>query len=104
MIRSLIVRSEAEQDLADGRDWYEGQREELGVEFLAEVDVVFDRIRDGRNMTRIPKFKTLDEAAEFWESHDFEDYVDDTEPALITVKMARRKKTLMVPLDSAMYR
>lgn len=31
-------------------------------------------------MAKIPKFKTLEAAAAFWESHDFEDYVDDTEP------------------------
>jgi hypothetical protein len=31
-------------------------------------------------MAKIPKFKTLEEAAEFWDTHDFEDYVDDTEP------------------------
>ena len=30
---------------------------------------------------RIPRFSTDDEAAEFWETHDFADYVDDTKPA-----------------------
>jgi hypothetical protein len=55
-------------------------------------------------MTRIPKFKTLDEAAEFWESHDFEDYVDDTEQVVIAVKLPRRKKALTVPVDAKMYR
>jgi len=56
-------------------------------------------------MIRIPKFKTLDEAAEFWETHDFEDHVDDTEPVEIAVKMLpRRQKALTVPLDSKMYR
>lgn len=28
-------------------------------------------------MTKIPDFKTLDEAVEFWESHDSADYFDD---------------------------
>lgn len=44
-MKSLIVRPEAEQDLVEGRDWYERQRQGLGLEFLNEVDEVFDRIR-----------------------------------------------------------
>ena len=55
-------------------------------------------------MAKIPKFKTLEEAAEFWDNHDFEDYVDDTKPVEIAVKVPRRRKTLTVPLDSKMYR
>ena len=42
----LIVRPEAEEDLAEGRQWYEGQRAGLGAEFLTAVDDVFDRIRE----------------------------------------------------------
>jgi plasmid stabilization system protein ParE len=45
MSRSLIVRPEAEQDLTEGRDWYDGQRNGLGDEFLTAVDEVFARIR-----------------------------------------------------------
>ena len=30
---------------------------------------------------KIPPFKNLEEAAEFWDTHDFMDYIDDTEPA-----------------------
>jgi len=54
-------------------------------------------------MAKIPQFKTLEEAAEFWDTHDFEDYIDDTEPVTITVKTPRRKKTLTVPLDAKVY-
>ena len=54
-------------------------------------------------MAKIPQFKTLEEAAEFWDTHDFEDYIDDTEPVTITVKIPRRKKTLTVPLDLKVY-
>ena len=43
---SLIIRPEAEQDLGEGRDWYEVRRDGLGAEFLTAVDEVFDRIRD----------------------------------------------------------
>ena len=55
------------------------------------------------SMAKIPQFKTLEEAAEFWDTHDFEDYIDDTEPVTITVKIPRRKKTLTVPLDAKVY-
>jgi toxin ParE1/3/4 len=41
----LIVRPEAEQDMAEARDWYEAQRVGLGDEFLTAVDDVFARIR-----------------------------------------------------------
>lgn len=46
MTHPLIIRPEAEQDMAEGRDWYEGQREGLGAEFLTAIDEVFDRIRE----------------------------------------------------------
>jgi plasmid stabilization system protein ParE len=46
MSHPLIILPEAEQDLAEGRAWYEGQRAGLGVEFLTAVDEVFDRIRE----------------------------------------------------------
>jgi len=35
---SLIIRPEAEADLADAYDWYERQREGLGAEFLSSVN------------------------------------------------------------------
>ena len=54
-------------------------------------------------MARIPKFKSLDEASRFWDSHDFEDYVEDTEPVSVTVRIPRRKKILTVPLDLKVY-
>lgn len=46
MIRPLIVRPEAEADLAEGRDWYDSQRQGVGLEFLASVERVFSRIRE----------------------------------------------------------
>jgi len=54
-------------------------------------------------VAKIPKFKTLEEAAQFWDTHDFEDYVDDTEPAAITIKIPQRKKMLTVPVDLKVY-
>ncbi len=55
-------------------------------------------------MANIPRFKTLEEAAKFWDTHDFEDYVEDTEPVTVKVKIARRTKTLTVPLDWVVFR
>jgi plasmid stabilization system protein ParE len=46
MSHPLIIRLEAEQDMMEGRAWYEGQQDGLGVEFLTAVDEVFDRIRE----------------------------------------------------------
>lgn len=54
-------------------------------------------------MAEIPKFETLEEAAEFWDTHDFEEFVDDTQPVSITVKIPRRKRTLTVPLDLKVF-
>jgi plasmid stabilization system protein ParE len=42
----LILRPEAEQDLAEARDWYDGQREGLGGEFLERVEDTFEQIRE----------------------------------------------------------
>ena len=46
MSHPLIIRPEAEQDMAEGRDWYNGQQEGLGPEFLTAIDDVFERIRE----------------------------------------------------------
>lgn len=54
-------------------------------------------------MASIPKFKSLDEAAEFWDSHDLEDYLEDTEPVMMSVRIPRRQVTLKVPLDLKTY-
>lgn len=41
MNRELILRPEAEDDLAGARDWYDSQREGLGDEFLDAVAATF---------------------------------------------------------------
>jgi len=38
-------------------------------------------------MAKIPDFKTLDEAVEFWESHDSTDYDDDMEEVVFEVDL-----------------
>jgi toxin ParE1/3/4 len=42
----LILRPEAELDLATAQSWYEQQRSGLGEEFIAEVSAAFDRISE----------------------------------------------------------
>lgn len=51
-------------------------------------------------MKKIPKFKTDEKAARFWETHSFEDYHGDTKKA--GAKFVKRtKKTVAVRLDPA---
>jgi plasmid stabilization system protein ParE len=40
----MIIRPEAEADLADARDWYERQQEGLGDAFLESVEAAFEKI------------------------------------------------------------
>ncbi|MBI1877212.1 MAG: YgiT-type zinc finger protein [Chloroflexi bacterium] len=40
-------------------------------------------------MAKIPDFKTLDEAVEFWETHDSADYWEDLEEATFEVNLHR---------------
>ena len=54
-------------------------------------------------MAKIPKFESLEQAARFWDTHDFEDYVDDTEAVALRVRMPRRKKMLTVHLPAKVY-
>jgi plasmid stabilization system protein ParE len=42
--RALIVRAEAEADLAASKVWYDDQHEGLGARFIAEIDATFRRI------------------------------------------------------------
>ena len=53
---------------------------------------------EGNDMKKVPKFKTDQEAAKFWETHSFEDYHRDTEEAGIRF-VKKPKKTVAVRLD-----
>ena len=53
-------------------------------------------------MKKIPKFKTDEEAARFWEPHSFEDYHRDTKEAEIGF-VKRQKKTIAIRLDPDGY-
>jgi hypothetical protein len=43
----LTVRPEAELDALDAARWYEGERADLGTEFLTELRATFSRIEEG---------------------------------------------------------
>src|SRR5262245_55309619 len=45
MIRQLIVRPEAEADIADAAVWYDTREPGLGLELLSEVHVAITRAR-----------------------------------------------------------
>ena len=42
----LILRKEAEQDLKETHEWYEAQRQNLGIEFIDEIDAVIHKIEE----------------------------------------------------------
>jgi plasmid stabilization system protein ParE len=44
MIRRLIVKPEAETDVADGYRWYQARQSKLGERYLEELDAAFQRI------------------------------------------------------------
>ncbi len=46
---------------------------------------------------KIPYFKTLEESAEYWDTHSFADHIDDTEPVDIEVRIEGHK--LMLDID-----
>lgn len=43
---------------------------------------------------KIPDFKTLEESAEYWDTHSFADYIDDTEPVEMEVRFEKHKIVL----------
>ena len=44
-------------------------------------------------MAKTPKFATLQEEADFWDTHDSTDYLDDTTEVDVTFVEARPRKT-----------
>jgi hypothetical protein len=48
-------------------------------------------------LTPISKAQTLEEIAEFWETHDLTDYEDQTHEVDIEVRAVRRKRVTLAP-------
>ena len=45
MSRALVLRRVAQREFDDAADWYDRQRAGLGLEFIEEVNRVFDQIQ-----------------------------------------------------------
>lgn len=48
---------------------------------------------------KIPEFKTLEEAADYWDTHSFADHLEDTEPVEIEVCLDKRRICLEIDPD-----
>lgn len=59
MGHSLIIRPEAERDMAEARDWYDRQREGLGSAFILAIDTVFNQIRQSPDFANLRKMCRL---------------------------------------------
>jgi plasmid stabilization system protein ParE len=58
MSHPLILRPEAEEDVAAGRDWYEGLQEGFGMEFLNAVEEAFTRVSQTPELYA-PEYKSV---------------------------------------------
>ena len=46
----LILRDEAESDIRDAYEWYEGKQENLGKSFMLDVELTLDRIEENTEL------------------------------------------------------
>lgn len=58
MMREFIIDTEAEDDLARAKRWYDDRRDGLGSDFIEKVDEAFERIQRMPLVPR-PLFKDL---------------------------------------------
>ncbi len=48
---------------------------------------------------KIPDFRSLEEAADYWDTHSFADHLEDTEPVEIEVCLEQRRILLEIDHD-----
>lgn len=48
---------------------------------------------------RIPEFKSVQEEAAWWDTHDITDYLDETTPVELVFKQRPAPRPVVVPLD-----
>jgi CopG antitoxin of type II toxin-antitoxin system len=53
---------------------------------------------------KIPNFETLDQAVEFWETHSFVDYADDTDEITVTVNLPSKAPPVQIELTAPIAR
>lgn len=46
--------------------------------------------------SKIPKFKSIEEEAKFWDTHSFADYWDEFKPVDVAVELSRPKEETLV--------
>lgn len=46
--------------------------------------------------SRIPKFKSIEEEAKFWDTHSFADYWDEFKPVDLAVELSKPKEETLV--------
>jgi plasmid stabilization system protein ParE len=56
--RRVSFRSEAEAEVLETRDWYEGRRPGLGAEFRAALDEAIERLADNPMQFRLVRGET----------------------------------------------
>jgi predicted DNA binding CopG/RHH family protein len=54
-------------------------------------------------VAKIPAFQNLEEAARFWDTHDFEDYADDTESVEFQVRFTPAQRGLRIKIGPDLY-
>lgn len=56
-----------------------------------------------KKISRIPKFKSIPEEAEFWDTHDITDYLDELTPVKVKVTLGQPKEeTLTLRLQASL--
>lgn len=50
--------------------------------------------------SKIPRFETYEEEAEFWDTHDTTEFEDESEPVEVTFAQSLVRRGLTVPLDA----
>lgn len=55
-------------------------------------------------MSKLPNFKTLDEEAEFWESHSLTEYLDEMEDVHFDVELSRGNSYLTIQVTPALIK
>ena len=59
--------------------------------------------KKNRKTSRIPKFKSLEEEAKFWDTHSVTDFEDETEDVKIMIDLAKpRDDTLILRIQKPM--
>ena len=59
--------------------------------------------KKNRKTSRIPKFKSLEEEAKFWDTHSVTDFEDETEDVKIKIDLAKpRDDTLILRIQKPM--